>query len=162
MRLPEGDTSALRAKQASAFRQQLDLAAELHLPVIIHEREAWEETLAILAPFTRRVRAVFHCFGRSLAHAEHVIAMGHLVSFTGIVTFKNAAIAQDTAARLPAGTFMVETDCPYLAPVPHRGARCEPAHVRDTAEHIARLRGIPLAQLAAETEATAETFFRWR
>ena len=154
--------AAEKETQSAVFTAQLELACELGLNVVIHERESWDDTLAILAPFAGRLRAQFHCFGKSLAHAETVIAHGHLVSFTGIVTFKNAAIVQDTAARLPAGTFMVETDCPYLAPVPFRGKRCEPAHTRATAEHIAQLRAQPIAALAAETTVTAENFFRFR
>ena len=153
--------AAEKGTQAAVFTAHLELAASLGLNVIIHEREAWDDTLAHLAPFAGRVRAQFHCFGKSPAHAEAVLADGHLVSFTGIVTFKNAAIVQETAAHLPAGTFMVETDCPYLAPVPFRGKRCEPAHTRDTAEHIAQLRAQPLADLAAETTAAAESFFRF-
>ena len=131
------------------------------LPVIIHERDAWDDTLAILEAYTGKVRAVFHCFGKSLDHAQQVLALGHLVSFTGIVTFKNAEIVQDTAARLPAGSFMVETDCPFLAPAPDRGKRCEPAHTREVAAKIAQLRGLTLEQIAAETTATADQFFRF-
>jgi TatD DNase family protein len=146
--------------QAAAFTAQLELAAELGLNVVIHERDAWDDVLALLAPFAGRVRAQFHCFSRSLDHAQSVIAGGHLVSFTGIVTFKSATIVQETAARLPGGAFMVETDCPYLAPVPFRGKRCEPAHVRATAEFIAELRGETIETLAAETTRAAEGFFR--
>jgi TatD DNase family protein len=87
--------------------------------------------------------------------------MGHLVSFTGIVTFKNARELQETVRQLPAGTFMVETDCPFLAPVPYRGQRSEPAHTRDVAQAIAELRGSSLEQIAAETTATAERFFKF-
>ncbi|MEI7823171.1 MAG: TatD family hydrolase [Verrucomicrobiota bacterium] len=155
------DDAASRVAQAAAFRAQLDLASELTLPVIIHERAAWDDTLAILREYTVRVRAVFHCFGKSPARAAEVIALGHLVSFTGIVTFKNAPDAQASAATVRLGSFMVETDCPFLAPVPHRGQRCEPAFVRHTAEHIAKLRGISLEELATATEATAEKFFRF-
>ena len=155
------DDDASRAAQAAAFRAQLDLASELTLPVIIHERAAWDDTLAILREYTGRVRAVFHCFGKGPDHATEVLALGHLVSFTGIVTFKNAPDAQASAASVPLGSFMVETDCPFLAPVPHRGKRCEPAFVRHTAEHIAKLRGISLRELATATEATAEKFFRF-
>ena len=155
------DDSAARIAQAAAFRAQLDLAAELSLPVIIHERAAWDDTLAILREYTGRVRAVFHCFGKSPEHAREVLALGHLVSFTGIVTFKNAPDAQASATSVPLDSFMVETDCPYLAPVPHRGKKCEPAFVRHTAEHIAALRDIPLTELAAATETTAGRFFRF-
>lgn len=159
-RTPER-VAAEKSTQASVFTQQLELATEFGLNVVIHERESWDDTLALLKPFTGRLRAQFHCFGKSPAHAAAVLADGHLVSFTGIVTFKNAAIVQQTAAQIPAGTFMVETDCPYLAPVPFRGKRCEPAHTRDTAEFIAQLRAQPIAALAAETTATAEAFFRF-
>ena len=152
---------AEKEKQAIVFQQQLDLAVELSLPVVIHERDSWDDTLALLAPYTGKVRAVFHCFGKSLGHAEEVIALGHLVSFTGIVTFKNADTIQDTARRLPSGTFMIETDCPYLAPVPYRGKRCEPAYACDTTEMIARLRKVSPAELAVETTATADRFFRF-
>jgi len=149
-----------KARQAVVFQEQLSLAAELALPVIVHEREAWDDTLALLAPFTGQVRAVFHCFGKSLAHAEKVLAMGHFVSFTGIATFKNAREVQATAAALPAGSFMMETDCPFLAPVPYRGKRCEPAYTRDVVAHLAQLRGITLQQLAGETTKVAREFFR--
>ena len=153
--------AAEKGTQAAVFTRQLELAAELGLNVVIHERESWDDTLAILAPFAGRLRAQFHCFGKSPTHAATVLAAGHLVSFTGIVTFKNAALVQQTAAHLPAGAFMVETDCPYLAPVPFRGKRCEPAHTRNIAEHLTQLRTQPLAALAAETTATAEAFFRF-
>ena len=160
-RLAQGN-SAARTAQAAAFRTQLDLAVELGLPVIIHERAAWDDTLAILRDYTGRVRAVFHCFGKSPDHAREVLSLGHLVSFTGIVTFKNAPDAQASAASIPLDSFMIETDCPYLAPIPHRGKKCEPAFARHTAEHIAALRGIPLAELAAATEATADRFFPFK
>jgi TatD DNase family protein len=152
---------AVKSRQAEVFQGQLELAAELNMPVVIHERDSWSDTIAMLRPFTGRVRAVFHCFGKSREHAEEVLAMGHLVSFTGIVTFKNAQVVQETAKALPAGSFMVETDCPYLAPVPYRGKRCEPAYVKHVAAQIAMLRGVPPETIAAETEATANSFFRF-
>jgi TatD DNase family protein len=154
------EDGARKSIQAAVFEQQLDLAVELGLNVVIHERDAWDDTLAILKGYTERLRAVFHCFGKSPEHAEQLFALGHLVSFTGIVTFKNAADAQATATVAPSDRFMVETDCPFLAPVPFRGKRCEPAHTRQVAEQIARLRGEPLEALAARTSATADTFFR--
>lgn len=147
--------------QAAIFEQHLDLACELGLSVIIHQRDAWEDTLEILKNYTGRLRAVFHCFGGSIQQAREVIALGHLVSFTGIVTFKKAEIVQECAAQVPEDSFMVETDCPYLAPVPFRGKRCEPAHVRHTAEAIARLRGQSLEELAASTTRNAHGFFRF-
>jgi TatD DNase family protein len=143
------------------FHHQLALAAELGMNVVVHERDAWEDTVAQLAPFAGKLRAVFHCFGKSIEHARELVALGHLVSFTGIVTFKNSQNVQDTAAVLAADAFMVETDCPFLAPPPHRGKRCEPAHTRLVAEKIAELRGAALDEIAAQTTATAEGFFRW-
>jgi TatD DNase family protein len=162
-RLPEGGESVVREykeTQMALFRQQLDLAADLQLNAIIHQRDAWEDTLNILDAYRGQVRGVFHCFGGTLEEAVEVIAMGHLVSFTGIVTFKNGADIRETAAGIPAGSFMVETDCPYLAPVPFRGQRSEPAHTRETAAAVAAARGVSLEQIAAETTATAEKFFR--
>jgi TatD DNase family protein len=151
---------ALKSKQASLFEQQLDLAVELRLNVVIHQRDAWEDTLAVMREYGRQVSGVFHCFGGTKEQAEEVIALGHLVSFTGIVTFKNGAAVREIAASLSLGEFMVETDCPYLAPVPFRGKRCEPAHTRLVAESIAAARGISLEEVARATTKTAEEFFR--
>ena len=161
--LPEGEDQqrTYKATQAAVFRQQLDLASEARLNVVIHQRDAWEDTLAILHDYTGKLRGVFHCFGGTPSQADEVLAMGHLVSFTGIATFKNAAVVRATAAHVPADRFMVETDCPYLAPVPYRGKRCEPAHTRETAAAVAQARGETLDALAAQTTATAEAFFRF-
>jgi TatD DNase family protein len=151
---------AYKSAQAEVFRVQLDLAAALGLNVVIHQRDAWEETLEILQPYNGRLRGVFHCFGNRPDQAMEVIALGHLVSFTGIVTFKNAKLVRETAVTVPEDCYMVETDCPYLAPVPHRGERCEPAYTRLVAEQIARDRGISLDAVARVTTNTAEQFFR--
>ncbi len=152
---------AAKSAQAEAFRFQLDLAVELGLNVVVHQREAWRDTLELLAPYTGKLRAVFHCFGGSPEDAAELASLGHLVSFTGIVTFKNAALVQQAAATVSAGGYMVETDCPYLAPVPHRGQRCEPSHVLLVAEKIAALRGQSLDTVCAATERTAQDFFRF-
>jgi TatD DNase family protein len=152
---------AYKSKQASLFQQQLDLAVELRLNVVIHQRDAWNDTLEILRDYGRQVSGVFHCFGGTLEQANEVLAMGHLVSFTGIVTFKNGAAVREVAAQIPLDQFMVETDCPYLAPVPFRGKRCEPAYTRLVAESIANARGITLEEIARATTATAEEFFRF-
>lgn len=151
---------ALKSKQASLFQQQLDLAVELKLNVVIHQRDAWDDTLELLREYGRKVSGVFHCFGGTKEQAEEVIALGHLVSFTGIVTFKNGASIREIAAALSLGEFMVETDCPYLAPEPFRGKRCEPAHTRLVADSIAAARGISVEDLARATTETAEGFFR--
>jgi TatD DNase family protein len=151
---------AYKAAQAEAFTAQLDLAAEFGLNVVIHQRDAWDDTLDILKNYTGRLRGVFHCFGNTPDQAREILALGHLVSFTGIVTFKNAALVRDVVVAIPPDAFMVETDCPYLAPVPHRGKRCEPAHTRLVAEKIAEVRGATLEEIAAATTRTAEAFFR--
>src|SRR6059036_3079140 len=152
---------AYKSKQASLFQQQLDLAVELGLNPVIHQRDAWEDTLKIMQPYTGKLRGVFHCFGGSLDQANEVLNLDHLVSFTGIVTFKNGAAVRDVAAEIPLGKFMVETDCPYLAPVPFRGKRSEPAHTRIVAETIAAARGVSLEEIAEATTETAEKFFRF-
>ena len=161
--LPEGDDAiaANKKRQADLFGAQLALAAELGLNAVIHQRDSWDDTLAILSNFTGQVRGVFHCFGGTLAQANEVIALGHLVSFTGIVTFKNARQVQATAQDVDADHFMVETDCPYLAPAPDRGKRCEPAHTRRVADFIASLRGESVETLAARTTQTARDFFHF-
>jgi TatD DNase family protein len=152
---------AYKSKQASLFQQQLDLAIELGLNVVIHQRDAWEDTLKIMQPYTGKLRGVFHCFGGSLDQANEVLELDHLVSFTGIVTFKNGASVREVAAEIPLWKFMVETDCPYLAPVPFRGKRSEPAHTRIVAEAIAAARQVSLKEIAEATTETAETFFRF-
>ena len=152
---------AYKSKQASLFEQQLDLAVELGLNVVIHQRDAWQDTLELMKPYTGNVRGVFHCFGGTLEQANEVIDLDHLVSFTGIVTFKNGAAVRGVAAQIPLWKFMVETDCPYLAPVPFRGKRCEPAHTRVVAETIAGVRGISLEDVAEATTEAAESFFQF-
>jgi TatD DNase family protein len=152
---------AYKSKQASLFQQQLDLAVELGLNAVIHQRDAWEDTLKILQPYKGKLCGVFHCFGGTLDQANEVLDLDHLVSFTGIVTFKNGAAVREVAAQIPLWKFMVETDCPYLAPVPFRGKRCEPAHTRIVAEAIAAARKVPLEEIAEATTETAERFFRF-
>ncbi len=153
---------AWKGKQADAFEMQLDLAVELGLNVVIHQRSSWDDTLAVLRPYTGKLRSVFHCFGGTAEEAAELRSLGHLVSFTGIITFKNAEQVRVTAAAVPADGYMVETDCPYLAPVPYRGKRAEPAHTRLVAEKIAEVRGISLEEVAAASTRTAEDFFRFR
>ncbi|MEO7933087.1 MAG: TatD family hydrolase [Chthoniobacterales bacterium] len=154
------ETDKQKVRQAVFFRQQLELAAEFHLNVVIHQRAAWDDTVAILAEYGSQIRAVFHCFGEDLDRLRQVIDMGHLVSFTGIATFKNGENMRTAARALQPGQFMVETDCPYLAPVPFRGKRCEPAHTRLVAETLAAARGETLETFAKHTTVTAESFFQ--
>jgi TatD DNase family protein len=152
---------SIKSMQAQVFTAQLDLAAELGLNVVVHQRDAWGDTLDLIRPYTGRLRAVFHCFGGTTEQAAELREMGHLVSFTGIVTFKNAGQVRETVAGLPDASYMVETDCPYLAPVPYRGARCEPWHTALVAAEIARVRGVSVERIAEETERTAGAFFRF-
>ena len=147
------------AAQSVAFEQQLELAATKMKNVVIHQRDAWADTLKILRPYSAHVHGVFHCFSGSLEEAQEVIELGHYISFTGIVTFKNAVDLRSTAASLPIDRIMIETDAPYLAPVPHRGKRCEPAFVRDTATALAEIRNLTLESFSAQTTKNAERFF---
>jgi len=150
----------VKNRQSIFFQEQLDLAAKLGLNVVIHQRDSWKDTLHALKPYTGRLKGVFHCFSGDTEQACHIIELGHSLSFTGIVTFKNAKTVQDVAKRAPLGSFFVETDCPYLAPDPDRGKRCEPAHTRRVAERIASLRGLSLEETARATTEAAEKFFR--
>jgi TatD DNase family protein len=161
-RLPDGEDAIARYKQRQAeiFQQQLEIAVEFGLNCIIHQRDAFDDTLAQLKPFSGKVRGVFHCFGENAARMKQVLNIGSLVSFTGIVTFKNGQNVRDTVAATPSGQFMLETDCPYLAPVPYRGKRCEPAYVKEISETVAQVRKCSLEELSAATCKTAAEFFR--
>ena len=149
----------IKVRQAALFRQQLELAAELGLGCVIHQRDSLEDTIAGLEPFAGRVRGVFHCFSGDAAALQRILALGSLVSFTGILTFKNGQNVRDALAATPLGQFMLETDSPYLAPMPYRGKRCEPAYVKEISETAAQVKGCSLEELSAATCATAEAFF---
>jgi TatD DNase family protein len=142
------------------FQQHLEVAAETGLSCVIHQRDSLADTLAQLQPFASRVRGVFHCFAESPDIMRQILAMNSLVSFTGIVTFKNAQKVRDTVAATPLGQFMLETDCPFLAPMPYRGKRCEPAYVKEISETVATVKGCSLDELSTATCKTAERFFR--
>lgn len=158
---PEGFTLEVwKAHQAKVLAAQLELAAELQLNVILHNRESWDDLTALMLPFSDRLRGVFHCYTGTIEQARPLLERGHLISFTGIVSFKNAGVIAETARLAPADGYMIETDAPYLAPVPHRGKRCEPAYAADTARAIAALRGEPVEQVAADTTRNALGFFR--
>ena len=150
----EGDTGWQRER----FRAHIRAARETRKPLVIHTRSAAEDTLAILREEgAEEVGGVMHCFTESWDVAAAAMAMGFCISFSGIVTFKNAQALRDVAVRVPLDRILVETDSPYLAPVPHRGKTNEPAYVRHVAEEVARLRGIALEELA---QATTQNFFR--
>ena len=156
---PEEDAD-YKARQAVLFAQHLEVAAECGLNCVIHQRASFEDTLAQIRPFAARTRGVFHCFGESKERLQQILDLGWLVSYTGIVTFKNGQNVRDTVAATPMGKFMLETDSPYLAPVPHRGKRCEPAFVKEIAEMVAQVKLCSLEELSAVTNRTAEEFFR--
>jgi TatD DNase family protein len=154
------DDVRYKKRQAEIFQQQLEVAAEFGLNCVIHQRASFDDTLAQLKPFAGKVRGVFHCFGESVERLEQILAIGSLVSFTGIVTFKNSQNVRAAVAAAPPDKFMLETDCPYLAPVPHRGQRCEPAFVKEISETVAQVRNCSLEELSAATCRTAQEFFR--
>lgn len=150
---------AIKDRQREVFIDQLEVAVEAGKNLIVHERAAFDDTMAVFAPYAGRLRAVFHCFVGNVDSMRRVIELGSLVSFTGILTFKNGASVRETLAATPRDRFMVETDAPYLAPVPYRGKRCEPAYVRHTAEAAAQTLGMPPEAFGELTCRTAEDFF---
>ena len=149
-----------KKRQQEIFHQQLALAKRLQLPVIIHDRDAHEDTLNILqehAPFPRG--GILHCFSGDLDFAKKILELKFYISIPGIVTFKNAMALQEVAEKIPLESMLLETDGPFLAPVPFRGKRNEPAYVRHTAEKVAELRQIAIADLAEVTSANARNIF---
>lgn len=155
------------ARQRDFLHRHFEIAAAARLNVVIHTRDrsgtqSLDDALSIYQKYQRHTRAVFHCFIADIAHARRVLDLGGIVSFGGVCTFKSAKVSRETATLCPAGSFLLETDAPYLAPEPHRGQRNEPAFTRNTAEFLAAARGETLAQLAAHTDAAAEGFFRFK
>lgn len=147
--------------QRQFFRDQLALAKNLQLPVIVHDREAHEDTMRILREFAPYPQGgVMHCFSGDIALAEQVISLGFFVSLPGVVTFKNAGELHSVAQLLPLTAMIVETDGPFLAPTPHRGQRNEPAFLLYTAQKIAELRGISIDEVAQQTSENARVLFQ--
>lgn len=165
---PEGwEETQYRMRQRDFLNQHFELATDSGLNIVIHTRDregraSFLDALDIYSAHSTRVRAVFHCFVSEWELAERVIGLGGLVSFGGVATFKNAALVKEVVKRCPPGSFMIETDSPYLAPEPWRGQRNEPAFARRVAEAVALLREEAPDELAAHTEAAAQMFFRWR
>jgi TatD DNase family protein len=155
------DDLRCKQKQAEIFRQQMEVAAEFNLNCVIHQRAAWDDTIAQMKPFIGKTHGVFHCFGETVGRMKQVFEIGSLVSFTGIVTFKNAQNVRECVAAAPLDKFMLETDCPYLAPVPYRGKRCEPAYVKEISEAVAQVKLCSLKELSDATCANADNFFRF-
>ena len=150
-----------RDRQRASFRSHIAAARETGLPLIVHTRDAEEDTAAILEEEMGKGRysGVIHCFTASADFARKALDLGLYISISGIVTFKNARDLQDTARKLPLERLLIETDSPFLAPVPHRGKPCEPAFVADTARFLADLRGENVEALAEHTSANFHRLF---
>jgi len=151
-----------RGVQREAFRRQLRMARERRLPAVIHTREAEADTLAILDQEWKDsgLGGIIHCFTGTRAFAEAAVELGFLISFSGVVTFKNAEDLRDTAKHLPPETILIETDSPFLAPVPHRGKRNEPAYVVETARCVAEARSMELDEFARVTSENFKRLFK--
>jgi TatD DNase family protein len=150
-----------RDVQQAVFRAQVRLARDTDRPIVVHTREADEDTLAILRDEGGgEVRGVLHCFTGTDALADAGLALGFYISFAGIVTFPKAGALRDTARRVPIDRLLTETDSPFLAPVPHRGSRNEPARVAHVVETLAALHGVDAQELAGRTAANFHTLFR--
>ena len=148
-----------RPTQLSVFAEQVALANDLDLPLVIHTRDAWDDTFAVLDEVTMPRRTVFHCFTGGPAEAEACVGRGALLSISGIVTFPGAQDLRDAVLATPLGSLMVETDSPYLAPVPHRGRTNQPAWVGLVGAELARLHEVPTDEVARTTTANAAGFY---
>lgn len=147
--------------QRERFRTHINAARELKKPLIIHTRDAMQDTIDILrAEHAEKISGVMHCFTGDLAAAQQALELGFYISFSGVVTFKNAKVIQETASKVPLDRMLIETDAPYLAPMPLRGKANEPGYVRHTAEFIANMRGITLEEFGRRTTENFFTLFR--
>lgn len=151
-----------RDVQISVFKRQLHAARECNLPVVIHTREAEVETIEILKSDYDGAerRGIFHCFSGSRELAQRAVELGFMISFSGIVTFKKAEELREIARAVPLDRLLVETDCPYLSPIPYRGKRNEPAYVVEVARCLAGLRGVDIEEMARITTTNFNRFFR--
>ena len=147
-----------REHQQQVFRDQMALAKELDLPVIVHDREAHADSLATVKEFPG-VRGVFHCYSGSAEMAAELVKLGWMVSFTGVLTYKNARKAVEAAQAVPLERIMIETDSPYMAPVPHRGKRNDSGYVRHICEKLAEIKGISYEECARITLENGKRFF---
>lgn len=147
-----------REKQIRLFEEQLDLAKRLDMPVIIHTRDAWDDTLSILKD--HKPNAVVHCFSGSMEMAREVLKLGMYVGFTGVLTFKNAKKALKALAEVPADRLLLETDCPYMAPEPFRGKRCDSSMIAYTAAKAAEIKGLDVQELINITNENGRRFYR--
>ena len=148
-----------REIQKNAFRMQMALAKELDMPVIVHEREAHDDGMRIVKEFPG-VTGVFHCYSGSAEMARQLVNMGWYIGFTGVLTFKNARKAVETAASIPLDRIVLETDCPFMAPEPYRGKRNDPGYLPKMAEKLAQIRGISVDEAIAVTTENAKRLYR--
>ena len=148
-----------RDAQMRAFRIQMQLAEELDMPVIVHERDAHDDGMSIVKEFPN-VKGVFHCYSGSAEMARQLVNMGWYIGFTGVLTFKNARKAVETAASIPLERILLETDCPYMAPEPYRGKRNHPGYLPRMAEKLAQIRGIPVEDVIRVTTENAKRLYR--
>ena len=148
-----------REIQKQAFRMQMALAKEVDLPVIVHERDAHDDAMRIVKEF-KDVTGVFHCYSGSAEMARQLVNMGWYIGFTGVLTFKNARKAVETAASIPLDRIVLETDCPFMAPEPFRGKRCDPGYLYRMAERLAEIRGISVEEVQAITTENAKRLYR--
>ena len=148
-----------REIQQRAFRLQMELAKELDMPVIVHERDAHNDGLAIVKEFPT-VKGVFHCYSGSAEMARQLVNLGWYIGFTGVLTFKNARKAVETAASIPLDRIVLETDCPFMAPEPFRGKRNQPGYLYRMAEKLAEIRGISLEEVHAATMENGKRLYR--
>ena len=148
-----------RARQQAAFRAQMALAAELDLPVIVHEREAHEDGMRIVEEYPT-VKGVFHCYSGSAEMAKWLVSRGWYIGFTGVLTFKNARKAVETAASIPLDRIVLETDCPYMSPEPFRGKRNDPGRLYRMAEKLAEIRGLSVEEIHAITTENGKKLYR--
>ena len=148
-----------RQIQQRAFRMQMELAQQLDMPVIVHEREAHDDGMRIVREFPK-VTGVFHCYSGSAEMARQLVDMGWHIGFTGVLTFKNAARAVETAASIPLDRILLETDCPYMAPEPFRGKRNNPGYLYRMAERLAEIRGICVEEVHEATTRNAKRLYR--
>ncbi len=153
------DDAAEPQKQKEAFIRQLDMAVKLNLPVIIHIREAMQDSLEILKPYAGKIRGVIHCFSGSAESCRELVKMGFYIGFTGVVTFKNARKSLEAMKVVPFDKLLIETDCPYMAPEPFRGKRCDSSMLHQVAQKIADELGKTKEEVLSQTYKNAAGLF---
>lgn len=146
--------------QKDVFIDQIKIANELSLPITVHDREAHADCLEILDKYNKSSQIVFHCFSGDVSFMKQVVERGYYIAIGGIVTFKKALVLQDVAKQVPLSNLLLETDCPYLAPVPYRGKENHPAYVKFVAEEIAKLKDVSVEEIASVTTENVNKVFK--